>query len=267
MDALNESFIIYDDESECITVSTTPTNKVQDDSGDFSTHPRMGQLDVRFDSEPNEGIGETRDPPYSTPTTSPQISPRDSGEDELEQIDDTERTRRDEEDSYRLAQQLMAEEAIASYSALSLDYLRDNSDQFSAEDLAALQAAMDDDHDHDHDEADLDGDGIDDDGGMSYELMLRLGEQAGDVKTERWSRVAQGKIDALPLSLFDPEAVLGKDVNDCDVKCLICQHQYEKGDRIRRLPCGHCFHAESCVDQWLLSKDFCPYCRDPIVKD
>lgn len=262
MDELNESFIIYDDESECMTV-TTPMNKNQEDSDDFLNHLQMAPFDLLDVSDTNEGIDETRNPSYPTPPTSPQFSPRESGEDESEQLDDAERTRRDEEDSYRLAQQLMAEEAIASYSALSLDYLRHNTDQFSAEDLAALQAAMDD----NQDDPDLDGDGVDGDDGMSYELMLRLGEHAGDVKTERWSQVAQGKIDSLPVSLFDPDTVLGKDVNDCDVKCLICQQQYEKGGRLRRLPCGHCFHAESCVDQWLLSKDFCPYCRDPIVKD
>ena len=28
----------------------------------------------------------------------------------------------------------------------------------------------------------------DDDGGLSYELMLRLGERLGDVKSERWAQ-------------------------------------------------------------------------------
>jgi hypothetical protein len=266
MEARNESFSVYDEESERVTVSTnTPTNKINADHGDSRNQQAQGMtaLDPLTVSDASDGIIETRNPSYSPPPTNTQVSPRDSGEDDSEQMDDALRARRDEEESYRLAQQLMAEEAIASYSALSLDYLRHNRDQFSAEDLAALQAAMND----DQDESDLDVDGDGGDGGMSYELMLRLGEQVGDVKTERWARIAQGRIDALPIFRFDSETLQGKDVNDCDVKCLICQQEYDKGDQLRLLPCGHCFHAESCVDQWLLSKDFCPYCRNPIVKD
>ena len=140
---------------------------------------------------------------------------------------------------------------------MSADYLRHNRDEFSEEDLAALQAAMDDDE-PDHEAVE------DDDGGMSYEMMLRLGERLGDVKTERWSRIAREKINEIPTFSFCPDDVKDKDENDCNVKCLVCQFAYEKDECLRRLPCGHCFHRD-CVDQWLLSKDFCPYCRKPIV--
>jgi hypothetical protein len=54
---------------------------------------------------------------------------------------DEQRTHREMEESEALARQLMAEEAMASYN-MSANFLRDNADQFSAEDLAALQAAM-----------------------------------------------------------------------------------------------------------------------------
>jgi hypothetical protein len=171
---------------------------------------------------------------------------------------DEERVRREEEESVALAQALMAEEAMAVSYAMSVDYLRHNQDQFSEEDLAALQAAMAE----EEVEVEVEADDGDD---MSYELMLRLGERLGDVKSERWARVAQEKIAALPTLRFDPETVRGKDDNDCDVKCLVCQFSYEKDDVLRRLPCEHCFHA-ACVDQWLKSKDCCPYCRTTIVK-
>ena len=105
-----------------------------------------------------------------------------------------------------------------------------------------------------------------DDGGMSYELMLRLGERIGDVKSERWSRVAREKINQLPTFTFVPQSVKDKDENDCEVKCLVCQFAYEEKECLRRLPCGHCFHSE-CVDQWLMSKDCCPYCRKPIIEE
>lgn len=170
------------------------------------------------------------------------------------------RVRREEEESIALARALMAEEAMAVSYHMSVDYLRNNRDQFSEEDLAALQAAMDDDDPSDGEiEEGEEGD-------LSYEMMLRLGEHLGDVKTERWKRIANEKITRLPTFAFCPQSALGKDENDCEVKCLICQFAYEKEECLRRLPCNHCFHKD-CVDQWLQAKDFCPYCRTPIVDE
>ena len=190
-------------------------------------------------------------------SSSSTASRRESTTDET----DEERARREEEESIALAQQLMAEEAMAVSYHMSMDYLRNNRDQFSEEDLAALQAAMEDDE-----EEEEEVEGIADTSGesMSYELMLRLGERLGDVKSERWARVAQEKISCLPTIRFDPQTAHGKDDNDCDAKCLVCQFAYEKDEVLRRLPCGHCFHAE-CVDQWLQTKDHCPYCRTGIA--
>ena len=170
------------------------------------------------------------------------------------------RVRREEEESIALARALMAEEAMAVSYHMSVDYLRNNQDQFSEEDLAALQAAMDDD-------APSDGEIEEgEDGDLSYEMMLRLGEHLGDVKTERWGRIATEKINRLPTFAFCPKSAQGKDENDCEVKCLVCQFAYEKDECLRRLPCNHCFHKD-CVDQWLQAKDFCPYCRTPIVDE
>jgi len=167
------------------------------------------------------------------------------------------RHRREEEESIALARALMAEEAMAVSYSMSVDYLRNNRDQFSEEDLAALQAAMDDDEP---------SDGRMDESDMSYEMMLRLGEHLGDVKTERWERIAHKKIDGLPTFAFSPDLAIGMDPNDCSVKCLVCQFGYEEGECLRRLPCGHCFHRD-CIDQWLQTKDFCPYCRTPILEE
>ena len=174
--------------------------------------------------------------------------------------DEEARRRREEEESIALARALMAEEAMASYQ-MSQDFLNENRDQFSEEDLAALQAAMEE----EEQEANA-VEGDQPDGGMSYDFMLRLGEQIGDVKTERWSRVAKEKISSLPVFEYDPTKTVGKDENDCEVKCLVCQFSYEKKESLRRLPCNHCFHTE-CVDQWLMNKDFCPYCRQTITKE
>ena len=172
-----------------------------------------------------------------------------------------EQARRDEQASIELARAMMEEEAMASYAVsyeISMDYLRNNQTEYSQEDLAALEAAVQEEENAGEDnEVDVSG--------MSYDMMLRLGEQIGDVKLERWAQKAQQVIDSLPTSTFDP-AEKKESPNDCDVKCLICQCHYDKGEKLRTLPCNHCFHTD-CVDQWLLSKDFCPYCRTSLADD
>ena len=204
---------------------------------------------------------ESRENETNNGDTSAQPSP--SGQFDEEEFAAQQRSNREEEESLELARALMAEEAMASY-ATSMDYLRNNQDHFSQEDLAALQAAIDDEqdvHTNDDSEEDIDYGG----GGMSYELMLQLGERLGDVKSERWAQGAQQIIESLPIIQFNPENSKGKDVNDCDINCLICQEEYCRGENLRQLPCSHCFHKK-CVDQWLVAKDFCPYCRVSILE-
>lgn len=57
-------------------------------------------------------------------------------------------------------------------------------------------------------------------------------------------------------------------------ECALCLSDFEVGDLIRILPCGHCFHQchleDQCmgIDCWLLkSKKFCPICRMSIIEE
>jgi flagellar biosynthesis GTPase FlhF len=175
--------------------------------------------------------------------------------------------RQEEDESMELARRLMAEEAMASYQH-AMDMLRENAaSQLSVEDMAALQAVLME----DEQEAAMEGGGDalwydmddDDDDELSYETLLMLGERMGDVKTERWTMESRKHVRKLPVEYFCPETLTAS-ADDSERQCLVCQCEYTAGEKMRRLPCNHCFH-KGCVDQWLKRKDACPYCRVSIV--
>ena len=91
----------------------------------------------------------------------------------------------------------------------------------------------------------------------------------------RRNGLPQEIIDTLPLKIYEPglekkapqnrtksqseeEGEIDEDIDEnC---CPICLVEYEEGDEIRCLPCGHEFH-KSCVDSWLANNASCPSCR------
>jgi hypothetical protein len=144
---------------------------------------------------------------------------------ELETLETEEqRLARELHESEQLAYAMMREEAEQAYT-MQMEFMRENASNLSAEDLAALQAAVGVpvmsqefmfDADSalqsggvgiDTDEADTSSDSVNSNtsGASSawsdpnnYERLLALGNQIGDVKTERWRLRAQSVIDALP---------------------------------------------------------------------
>jgi hypothetical protein len=199
-------------------------------------------MDLSFQSTPRGG-GEAT--PRRDDATSPPV-----------ESDQDRRRRQEEEESIALARLLMAQEAMESY-ALSADFLRHNAGHYSQEDMQALQALLAEEEEEASDEApDTD----------NYEMMLRLGESIGDVKTDRWKIVAHKHMADLPTFCFTADSAKGLGENDTRRKCQVCQCDYEGGETVKTLPCGHCFHSE-CVDQWLKENDCCAYCRKPILED
>ncbi len=46
--------------------------------------------------------------------------------------------------------------------------------------------------------------------------------------------------------------------------CTICLHEYNEGDRLRKLQCDHAFHKD-CLDEWFREEKKCPNCNLEIV--
>mmetsp|Transcript_22017 Transcript_22017/g.42238 ORF Transcript_22017/g.42238 Transcript_22017/m.42238 type:complete len:299 (-) Transcript_22017:142-1038(-) len=62
---------------------------------------------------------------------------------------------------------------------------------------------------------------------------------------------SQSLIDSLPLEQLSDRT--------SETSCAVCLSDFEEHSMLRRLPCGHSFHA-SCVDQWLKQNKVCPLC-------
>ena len=45
--------------------------------------------------------------------------------------------------------------------------------------------------------------------------------------------------------------------------CCICMCEYDHGENLKELPCGHCFHTE-CIAEWLRQHTVCPTCKTPV---
>jgi hypothetical protein len=186
-------------------------------------------------------------------------SARDCPTDSTKNNTEDDRMLREEQESIELARQLMAEEAMASYHhhVESLRFGSENG-QMSPEEDAIWRIAMQEEEREEAEEEEAVNE-------LSYEGLLTLAENIGDVRSERWAMVAAEEIEKLPVCTFDPTSLADPSLaDDSQHKCLVCQCEYDEGEQLRRLPCSHFFH-QSCVDVWLQSKDFCPYCRSSIA--
>ena len=109
---------------------------------------------------------------------------------------------------------------------------------------------------------------------MSYDELLELGEQIGDVKQERWRTEGQDAVTSLAVVSFRPPQNANDQrdedymhiYEDTDPKCVVCQYSYEYEDSLKVLPCKHSFHA-SCIDAWLKDHDTCVVCKRSIVEN
>ncbi|GMH04020.1 hypothetical protein Nepgr_005859 [Nepenthes gracilis] len=89
---------------------------------------------------------------------------------------------------------------------------------------------------------------------MSYEELLALEERIGNVCT--------GLSEETVLSRMKQHKYISA-MRDDGVgvePCCICQEEYDDGEDLGTLDCGHDFHCD-CIKQWLAQKNVCPICK------
>ncbi|XP_071691736.1 E3 ubiquitin-protein ligase MBR2-like [Rutidosis leptorrhynchoides] len=89
---------------------------------------------------------------------------------------------------------------------------------------------------------------------MSYEELLALEERIGDVKTGLTEEAILKSMKQR--KHFSFMAVYNQNIEPC----CVCREDYENGDDIGTLDCGHEFHT-CCIKQWLTQKNLCPICK------
>ncbi|OWY96739.1 hypothetical protein PHMEG_00032918 [Phytophthora megakarya] len=158
------------------------------------------------------------------------------------------RAQSDEEASIALARYLQQQENIAAYEEYEAQLLRESAEQeynrrvHFASGTSFFQPMI-------HQQ------NIDPDN-MTYEELLRLGDENGDVKKEQWRQMAAQVISSLPTHRWTR-------AHDEDM-CIVCQYNFVPNDRAMTLPCAHVFH-EDCVGGWIRENNSCPTCKREIA--
>ena len=113
---------------------------------------------------------------------------------------------------------------------------------------------------------------------MSYDQLMDLGSRIGSVAQQRWQLDSKHVVAALPTKELDDDDISARAVAKKNQKtsalalivedptiCQICQCDFEAGDHVKVLPCGHDFHC-GCIDHWLKDNNSCVLCKAPVDK-
>ncbi|GMH11488.1 hypothetical protein Nepgr_013329 [Nepenthes gracilis] len=95
---------------------------------------------------------------------------------------------------------------------------------------------------------------------MTYEELLELGDAVGTQSRG----LSQELISMLPVSNFKCHFFLRK--KSRTERCVICQMEYRRGDRLITLPCKHKYH-KGCGTKWLSINKACPICYSEVCFD
>ncbi|KAG2996535.1 hypothetical protein PC121_g16061 [Phytophthora cactorum] len=204
--------------------------------------PRAHRHDrYRWASDPSPAASPVASAPLTTtdpsalPPAIPSLAPRHRAES-------------DEEASLALARYLQQQENIAAYEEYEARLLRESVQQeYSQRAPPSTNSLFSGLVGH---QRNIDPDS------MSYEELLRLGEEVGDVKKERWRQMAVQVLSSLPTHRWTRGH--GEDT------CIVCQYNFVPNDRAMTLPCAHVFH-EDCVGGWIRENNSCPLCKGEIT--
>ncbi|KAF8759483.1 hypothetical protein HU200_010533 [Digitaria exilis] len=90
---------------------------------------------------------------------------------------------------------------------------------------------------------------------MSYEQLQALGEAVGSQ--------SRGLSDEL-ISYLEPFrhkcTFFSRKISE---ECVICKTTYKSRQKMIRLPCSHCYHA-NCITRWLKINKACPVCNEEV---
>ena len=84
--------------------------------------------------------------------------------------------------------------------------------------------------------------------------ILINGANGGGPRNRGMNRENLNKIDVIKFKK-DKNVKEGE-----EEKCPICMMEIEDGEEVKKLPCGHIFHA-GCIDPWLVRNSKCPICK------
>lgn len=116
--------------------------------------------------------------------------------------------------------------------------------EFEGEDLEFLER-QESENEEEMEEDDIDPDEL------SYEELIALGEIIG--VEERGLSLTEISSHLHPLLFWCSENKSGID------RCVVCQVEYEEGEKLVGLCCNHLYHLE-CISKWLGMKKTCPIC-------
>ncbi|KAK1431672.1 hypothetical protein QVD17_08204 [Tagetes erecta] len=93
---------------------------------------------------------------------------------------------------------------------------------------------------------------------MQYEELLELAESVGIENRG----ISTTRISQLPTSKY--RSRLFSKSKKKEESCVICQMNFNYGERLITLPCLHQYHTK-CISDWLKLKKNCPICQKEVV--
>ena len=91
------------------------------------------------------------------------------------------------------------------------------------------------------------------------------------------SRLTKSQLDNIPTAKYmsvltsdttnmaenEEEGVIMSPLSSSQLQCAICISEFNEGEEVRNLPCGHMFHI-GCIDEWLGLNVTCPLCKQDV---